>query len=125
MPDPLPFLRLSEGASSADGSQVRLHIEARDVAPFDVAMNAETLADIIQYLSYLSSDAAIKRGVAKDVDPGNKQSLAPIPATQLALAPGTPGTALVLVRLFNFDLTFELPIAALQSAAPSFAQIVH
>ena len=116
------FLRLSQGASSHDGKAIRLRIEAEDVAPLDVAIPASQIGDIIQYLAYLAHDAAAKRGPAKTFDP--TLNVPPIPATQLALMLGPPGSAILVVRLFDFDLAFELPLAELQRVLPSFAQTV-
>jgi hypothetical protein len=118
------FSRLSEGATSHDGTSVKLRIEAEGAEPLDVAMTADSLGDSIQYLTYLLADAESKRTDPEEY-PKQDVNIPPIPAKRLALMLGHPGKAILLVRLGHFDLGFELSLAALQDAQSSFARTIN
>ncbi len=119
-----PFLRFSEGNVTQDGMRIKLRVETANVPPLDMEFHYAEVANMVQYLAKLASVASERRGPPKTFGTG-AVDVAPIPATQLALMLGAPGKANLVVRLSDFDLAFELPLGALQSAAPSFAQTVE
>lgn len=116
------FLGFSKGASSHDGVSVKLRIEANGVPPLDLAIPHDRIGDMMQYLAHLAADAAQKRSPSESFPKGAVE-VSPIPATQVALMLGSPGKAILVIGLSDYSLGFELPLAALQDALPSYTQI--
>jgi hypothetical protein len=121
------LLRLSEGASTHDGSRVKVKIETETADPLVIEMESESIADIIQYLSHLAIDAAQKRGDDMPIAERLPRFFAPMPASDIGLALGNmPGNVILVVRVGGLDFGFEYPSDKLKQSlsSPAFAQSI-
>jgi hypothetical protein len=89
-------------------------------------LTAKDLQNVIQWLCFLAQNAAKKRtsGKHKPQDNGERVEVAPIPITSDNVILGNDPSEIVLVlRMYDFDLGFQLDAQNVAYLKNGFAQI--
>lgn len=102
------FLRFE---MNADGSKYAFQIDTTQNVSIDLELASDRLGPIVQFL--VANAAATGRQLYEQTHVHKEQpeNVVPIPTEAFGLVPGpSPDTMLLLVRLYGFDLGFEIPI---------------
>ena len=120
------ILRLSQSASTGDGSMVTFRIEVHGGQYHDFEISYDELPDLFQYLAFVAEDASKKRTGGEPVPfgKGERAEFSYLPATHLGVsAADTPGKGCLVVRNFDFDVAFLVDENQIRGLLTDAAQI--
>jgi hypothetical protein len=112
---PRRISRFEEFAMSDDGTMYAFKVVTNDGAMIDFEIQASEIGTLVQYI--VSQAAALGRRSILDGVERNpfEESLAPIPMEGIGMSASTsPETMLLVVRLYTFELAFEIPSTKLE-----------
>ncbi|MGH6889812.1 MAG: hypothetical protein ACREHF_11570 [Rhizomicrobium sp.] len=111
---PLTISHLVRFEMNADGSKYAFQIDTKQGVSIDLELAAERLGPIVQFLVANAAATGHQLYEQTHVHKEQAENLAAIPTEAFGLVPGpTPDKMLLLVRLYGFDLGFEIPTAML------------
>ncbi len=115
---PLHIARLSEAATSDDGATVRFRIEADDGRAVDFSCDHARLEGLVHYIAQLGQLSASRRGAVTPHRFGatDTVTVSPIEISDVGFMRGMESDeAVLIVRMFGFDLGFSVTPAQLRA----------
>ncbi len=125
--EPLHVARLSDGATDVDGATVRFRIEAVDGRTVDLSCDHEQIELLIHFLAGLGRMSADRRSevTPHQFGPTDKVTVSPLEILDVGFMRGLESDeAVLVVRLFGFDLGFSVTPAQLRALHAEIERMV-
>ena len=125
--EPLHVARLSDGATDDDGATVRFRIEAVDGRTVDLSCDHDQIERLIHFLAGLGRMSADRRPdvTPHQFGPTDKVTVSPLEISDVGFMRGLESDeAVLVVRLFGFDLGFSVTPAQLRALHAEIERMV-
>ncbi len=125
--EPLHVARLSGGAADEDGATVRFRIEAVDGRTADLSCDYDQIERLIHFLAGLGQLSAERRPdvTPHQFGPTDKVTVSPLEISDVGFMRGLESDeAVLVVRLFGFDLGFSVTPSQLRALHAEIERMV-
>jgi len=125
MPDrhPRKIAAITDFAMTGDGKKFAFNVVTQDHQKTNLEIDATELGTLIQYLITHAATMAMRaHNDSVELSPQG-QTYSPIPTQGIGISSGSSHSdSLLVVRLFGFELAFEIPNSELASLAESIGR---
>ncbi len=124
---PYEIARLTDAGVSDDGATVRFRIEAADGRMVDVSCDHDRLEGVVHYIARLGQLSAARRGEVTPHRFGatDKVAVSPLEISDVGFMRGLESDeAVLVVRLFGFDLGFSVTSSQLRALHAEIERMV-
>jgi hypothetical protein len=115
---------LEDAAIFDDGDTIAFTVKSETGKQLRVSCSLSEVGDICSFLGHAAKAAAEQRNSTLEDTKGTHNYLAPIPSQGIGFTAGSDSTeAIIVMRLFGFDMAFSVPSSGLVALSGDIARI--